>query len=1061
MGSRFSTFVLVGAWAVLAVACGDDDTTQDAGDTGAADVSDETATGETTATDTEPDSADTSGPSDEERILGVPESERWTIPGLTGTVHVVRTEGDVPNIYAENEADLARVLGFVQARDRFFFMDLQRRLGQGRLSELLGDIGLANDIESRGTGMAYITDRLLEHMSPEHEAYLEAYVAGINAYIDAVRAGEVPAPSETSYAPLLGFAEPADMMAPFTVRDVMSFAAVFMSSTNFERGDVGQTAAALRLEALFDGALDAELRKAGYLGDIWDDVRPLFPGSNSADGFGRTGGATRTSSALSTGTRRGRPARAPLAMIEELDAKLRARELRLGRDREAGFGSNAWAVMGTRTKDGKTLLANDGHLELTVPSLGYGAHLDTRVFGGGDVHLHGGWLGNFPAHVGGSNGDVAFGGVNPVLDITDWYAEEIQLEGGLPAASRFGEAWQPLVAVDEDYVVAKVDALGSVGRTETWTRWTTFDGRWITSIEGRRLASLSEAAEGDEVINLLGTLIVPGDTDDDGKITAISFDYVAFDATRWPEALRRMGRAKDVDEVRAATKGFVGAALFTAAADRHGNVLYTSYQAVPCRGYLGPQGGAVEVDGDDPTMLLDGTRFGGFTVPTTADGEADEAPGATDPYKCVVPFERMPHAINPTAGFIFTANNDPGGLTDDGDHMNDEFHLGGPWDSVRANTIRRELAADVAANEADADAMTRLQANKTSRLGELFVPHVVAAVAHARGLAMTDGPKEPHEERLAALYTTNEAALEEAAGRLDAWLDAGAWAASGVETFYETPSAQDLEDSVATMIFNAWIGRFIRAAWDDEGIGAWRYSDSREKVTALVKFLDGRGAGNPGELASWNEATGEAVFFDRLGTPEVERADELIVGSLVEAIGFLAGPAGGEPGTGGFATADMRAWLWGLRHQAKLESVFLSYAGSNPLVASLFADYSISTARVPLADDLPSGDPRRGLVWFPRGGDQWAVDAANPGFSATSFSYGSGPAMRVVYALDADGVEGFFILPGGQSGVLTSPHYDDQVRLWLGNQAMPVRFSPADVAAGATGREVYTAPAPE
>src|SRR5690606_23869855 len=98
-------------------------------------------------------------------------------------------------------------------------------------------------------------------------------------------------------------------------------------------------------------------------------------------------------------------------------------------------------------------------------------------FGGGDLDVHGGWLGNFPVHIGGSNGKVAFGGVNPGLDITDWYREEIQLDAnGKPSHSRFDGAWEPLVAIDEAYDVAEVLALSSVGRTETWTRFTTFDG---------------------------------------------------------------------------------------------------------------------------------------------------------------------------------------------------------------------------------------------------------------------------------------------------------------------------------------------------------------------------------------------------------------------------------------------------------------------------------------------------------------------------------------------------------------------------------------------------------
>jgi acyl-homoserine lactone acylase PvdQ len=60
----------------------------------------------------------------------------------------------------------------------------------------------------------------------------------------------------------------------------------------------------------------------------------------------------------------------------------------------------------------------------------------------------------------------------------------------------------------------------------------------------------------------------------------------------------------------------------------------------------------------------------------------------------------------------------------------------------------------------------------------------------------------------------------------------------------------------------------------------------------------------------------------------------------------------------------------------------------------------------------------------------------------------------MVIALGPDGVDGLNILPGGQSALTDSPYFDDQAALWLGNEAWPLRFSPDDVVAGATGREV-------
>lgn len=1043
MGKGF----LLAMGAVASVGCGDDDKPRDVSDVG-----------DSAEVDVDVDVAPDTGPGDTEEvidtteramILGVAETERFELEGLSAPVHVVRTEGSTPHIYATNRTDLARVLGFIQARDRYFFMDLQRRLGLGTLSELFGEVAVGNDIESRGTGMLLVTERLVANMSPDFQAYLQAFADGVNDYIAAVASESVTPPTETQFAALLGYDSAADMMKPFGVRDVVSLVTVFMYSTNFETGDLGRAAAAMRLDDQFEGVTNEALRKAGYLDELWHDTRGVFV-ANSTTGFGKNGELGLELEKAGARAENGRMKKTPRAMVERLYRKLEDRMLRLGKDRDAGFGSNIWAVAGTHTEDGAALLANDGHLELSVPPLGYGAALDTRLFGGGDIHQLGGWLGNFPVMVGGTNGDVAWGGVNPVLDITDYYREEIRLVGGVPDATWFDGEWRPLTKVDEDYEIADIALLDSVGRTETWSRWQTYDGRLLISIEGRAATSAEDAGEGEAVVNMLGDLVVPGDTDDDDVVTGVTVDHVAFDATKWPEALFEMGLADDVEGVRQAARGFVGAALFTGAADKDGSILYTSFQAVPCREYL-PRVDGMFVAGADPTMLLDGTEYRGFTIETDAAGKADEAAGESDAYKCVIGHDEMPHAIDPAEGFVFNANNDPAGLTDDGEERNDRRYLGGPWASVRAHTIQRALGAVTADKKATGQDMVDIQKNIESRLGEVFVDPFVRAIEEARLATLAAEPTEL-QVRLAALYAPNAERLAEVSERLSAWAVRGFVAHSGVETFYGTPTADEKKDAAATMIFNASFRRFLASVWNDEGIIAERWG-GESRVATLARYLAGRGPNNPAELTSWDANTGESVFFDRLGTPVVESSDELMVEAVLAALEWLEGPGG--QGAGGFGSDDMDTWLWGLRHQARFESILAGFIGDDPALSLITGQFAITTDIHPLAASLPAGDPRRGLRWFPRGGDQWAVDASNPGLGGDGYTYGSGPAMRIWFALKDGNVEGGFVLPGGQSGITTSPYFADQTRLWLGNEYLPVRFAPADVAAGAIGRELY------
>jgi len=996
--------------------------------------------------DEEPAAVDPGGPSpeDQAKLLAIEETEEWTLPGLEQDVHVVRTEAGVPRVYAHDRLDLGRTLGFVVARDRYFVMDLQRRMGLGTLTELLGDVALDNDLEARHLGLTYTSQRLLEHLSEELGGFLDAFAGGMNTYIEQVKAGKLVVPKELELAgPLVGADDPADLMRPFDRKSLAAMAAVIMYETNFEKDDVGHTRDRDRLATLFEGVALQDLRRAGLNGDLWANVTPLFPYSSAA-GLG-IDGPTRKAG----GRRLGLPAE----LLTDVSARLDRFTRRLRGPLEADFGSNSWAVAGSAGKDGASLLAGDGHLALTIPGYMYQVGLDTRVFGGGRTHQAGLLITGLPVLAVGTNGRVAWSMTNPGLDITDWYREEIQLDGaGAPKASRFAGEWKPLVKVDEVFEIADVPVLGSKGRTETWSRWTTFDGRWISEIEGRRIAADEQPGDGETVVNFQGKLVVPGDADGDDVITALSFDHASFDATQWLAAMGGLGYADDVYGFQEATKGLVGGGLFNAVADANGSVLYTSYQSIPCRSWLERSEDGVWGEGADPKYLLDGTRYGGFAIQTLEDGKVDEAAGETDSHHCVVPFDAMPQSIDPESGFVVTANNDPGGLTKGGSLDDDEWHIGGPWYSIRADSIRRELQTAVDAGTADLDKMAEIQAYSASRTGEVFAPYLVAALDAVKGLAAA-GDRAPHEQRAVDLYNADAAAFDSVALRLKAWGEGGYRTPSGVETFYHTPADGDAPDSVATMIWNAWFPRYMQRVWDDEGL-PWFGSGSLGRLRALRRHLEGRGADNPGGLGSWNPDTAESAFFDVLGTDEVERSDELVVVALADALTFLRSAPTGV-GEGGFGTDDMDAWIWGMRHQVRFKSLLQDALGDDPMLDPVFEQLSITSKVLPLAADLARDDPRWGLKWFPRAGDNWAVDAASPGLSGTRFTHGSGAVMRMAISFEEDRVRGFNVIPGGQSAHPDSPHFADQARLWLGNQALPLRYHVDEVVEGATGREVY------
>lgn len=1002
---------------------------------------------------------------EQQQILAVPETENWSIPGLKDEVQVIRTEANVPHIYAKNSLDLARIHGFVVARDRYFMMELSRRLATGRLSELLGDSALATDQEWRGQGAAYVTERILANLGPDLEAQADAFAEGINEYIVRVKAGELDPPSELKLASaLLGVVNPNDLMSPFERRDVAAMVAVIIYQTSYETGDVGHAATAAKLDTLFQGADFQDLRRQGAIKDIWEKLAPIMPRS-SAPGFGLEQGKSKPAGpggkAKPTGGSSGvgPTKKTPAFLLERLSQRLERMQNRLLREKDAGYGSNAWAVAGSKTTDGAALLAGDGHLSLSVPSILYQIGLDTSVFAGGNTHQLGLVIAGFPVMPIGTNGKVAWSQTQLGGDVTDWYREEIQLGAdGLPTKSMFQGAMKDLVKKDESYIIANVDALGSVGRTENWPRFETFDGRWIADIEGNTAMPKDPVGAGQAIVNLGGKYVIPSDVDGDGVITAISFDYTGFDVSGVLPTTDRLGHANNVNEFREATKGLIAYSQNFAVADSSGSIYYTSYQTVPCRGYLPRNADGSFKSDANPDQLLDGTTYGAFRIPTLPDGKVDEGPGASDPYACVIPFVDMPASINPDSGFVVTSNNDPGNITMDNSLTNGKWYIGGPWDvGFRADTISREIEKAIADGTADEAAMARIQANSQSRTGELLAELFLESIKKGRDLASSGQPLTADEQRVADLYTSNKADFDATEMRLMAWKTAGYEARSGVETFYSTPAPTDKDSSVATTIWNAWISRALQKVFNDEQLpGVFNSNSSGGQIRALWQFLKGRGATNPEKLASWNMATGESIFFDVLGTPEVETSHEMLLSALADAMVFLKStPDPKTPTEGGYGTNDMSKWLWGLRHYVRFQSLLDDFL-DDPQYASFTQPFAITTKILPLkTGTYAADDPRKDLLWFPRHGDQFSVDAANPGFGGTRFSHGSGPVMRMVVALEGEQVTGRNIIPGGQSAIIQSPYFADQTKLWLANETLPMRFAPKDVAAGAIAREVY------
>jgi penicillin G amidase len=326
-------------------------------------------------------------------------SGKLHVPGLRQPVRVLRDKWGVAHIYALNQHDLFFAQGVVAAQDRLFQMEVWKRSGQGRLSEILGPSALQRDINARA--LQYRGDMRKEYQSysPDTQAILTAFTDGINAYIALLkRPGSPGLPMEFQLA---GFS-PDD----WHPQDCLNRMAAFSMTGNASR----ELFAALALTEL--GA-----DKAAKLMNF-DPPVALDP----APGVDLSG------------------------LSPELLKNLIGSDHRIEFPRQPREGSNNWTISGTLTASGKPLLANDPHRVLALPSLRYMVHLVAPgwdVIGAGEPALPGVALGH--------NEHIAWGFTIFDLDQQDLYLEE--LNPADPRQYRTESGWTPMLIRREQFLV--------------------------------------------------------------------------------------------------------------------------------------------------------------------------------------------------------------------------------------------------------------------------------------------------------------------------------------------------------------------------------------------------------------------------------------------------------------------------------------------------------------------------------------------------------------------------------------------------------------------------------
>ena len=899
-------------------------------------------------------------------------------PGLHAPVKIIRDVDGMPHIYAWDEHDALFAQGWVQANDRLFQLDVLRRTAGGTLAELLGSAALPNDVELQTIGLNRAAQRSLDAYSPATRDGLQAYADGVNAWVAAN-----PLPAEYGLLELTQF-------RPWTALDCALIGKALAFQLSFDL-DINATLQYLAYQQRLAG-INPQLPDALFFLDVFRSA-PFDPASSvpdasgppvkgnggrdkdDRDDWGKGKAGHRMSLHGDAATRR---------QLERYRSKIeRVPFLKRTLERtERQIGSNEWAVSGRHTKSGRPLVANDPHLSLDLPPNFYQLHLKTFRDG---LDAIGSSVAGTPWIVLGQNRFVTWGETTTGFDVTDTYQEQLVPDPTSPSglSSVYLGQLEHVIPVPLNF---RVNAIG--------------DGVPDTIVAVPPGGAVPPVA-----------LIVPRRNNgpivdlDTTTGAAISVQYTGFSGTRELETFRLLNRARNKDDFVAALQFFdVGSQNFIYG-DIYGSIGYFTTGEVPLREDLQ----ANTVAGAPPWFIRNGQGGNEWLI--------DPAPDATNGsgYQSI-PFSELPQVVNPRAGFVVNANNDPAGVTLDNNPINQLrpgggiYYLGYSFDyGTRAGRITQALREKLERGRVDRADMQEIQADVKLLDAEVLTPYIVDAFRSAR---RPDAPAA-----LAGLAA--DPRVQEAVKRLKRWdfttptgVDTG-YDASDRDGYLMPASQREIRASVAATIYSTWRGQMIGNGLDLTltGLGV-PTPGSGEAIKAIRHLLERDGVG---------ESTVD--FFAWAGLPEAtQRRDFVVLKSLVDALDLLAGPAFADAFGGSTNQDDYR---WGRLHRIVFDAA----------LGGPFSIPGVTPEFPPSFPDLP------GLAVD---GGFGVVDASSHSARAAGsneFRFGSGPNRRYVGepgrwpgSIDAE-----TSLPGGNSGVLGDPFYANLLGRWLTNDTYPLR----------------------
>lgn len=306
------------------------------------------------------------------------------LEGLAAKVDVFIDDRLVPHIYADDDIDAYYVQGYLHAKFRLWQMEFQTHVAGGRLSEIIGEKGLATDQYFRRLGMVYGAERSQAYIAtnhPEMKAAIDAYAKGVNAYIKLLKPEEIPFEYKLlDYNPEAWTAQKTYLFQLFMAYDLTGRAATTDLQMTNARNYFGYD----DFNQLYT--------------DVQDSLDPILP---------------RGTAFISPSIVPKMPTDMGLVYLNKTDSGSTVTAPIIPNKNN---GSNNWVVAGSKTASGRPILCNDPHLGLNLPSLWYEVQISTPTH-----RTYGASFPGSPAVVIGFNDSIAWGVTNAGRDVLDFY----------------------------------------------------------------------------------------------------------------------------------------------------------------------------------------------------------------------------------------------------------------------------------------------------------------------------------------------------------------------------------------------------------------------------------------------------------------------------------------------------------------------------------------------------------------------------------------------------------------------------------------------------------------